>query len=31
LVVEPDKQRRDMYAALETVKEAFNTVFVAIA
>src|SRR5438128_9348297 len=31
LVVELDKQRRDMHAALEAVKDAFNTVFVAIA
>src|SRR5207253_648680 len=31
LVVELDKQRRDMHAALEAVEEAFDTVFVAIA
>ena len=31
LIVELDKQRRDMHAALETVEDAFDTVFVAIA
>ena len=31
MVVELDKQRRNMHAALEAVEDAFDTVFVAIA
>jgi hypothetical protein len=31
LLVEFDKQRRDMHAALEAVKDAFNALFIPIA